>query len=54
MIDRLHDHDKVVLIEGVESDAHERFAVETGVDLASGYRYAPPLTEQQFARYLDA
>jgi EAL domain-containing protein (putative c-di-GMP-specific phosphodiesterase class I) len=54
LIDRLHDHDKVVLIEGVESDAHERFAVETGVDLASGYRYAPPLTEQQFARYLDA
>ena len=54
LVERLHDHGKMVLAEGVESAAHERLAVETGVDLASGYRYAPSLTEQQFAEYLDA
>ena len=41
LVERLHDHGKVVLVEGVESAAHERLAVETGMDLASGYRYAP-------------
>ena len=40
LVERLHDHGKVVLVEGVESAAHERLAVETGMDLASGYRYA--------------
>ena len=45
LVARLHDHGKVVLVEGVESAAHERLAVETGVDLASGYRYAPSMTE---------
>ena len=50
---RLHDHGKVVLVEGVESAAHERLAVETGVDLASGYRYAPSMTEPEFVEYLD-
>ena len=50
LVERLHDHGKVVLVEGVESAAHERLAVDTGIDLASGYRYAPSLTEPQFAR----
>jgi len=54
LVGRLHDHDKVVLVEGVESESHERLAVDTGVDLASGYRYARPMTEQQFAEYLAA
>ena len=53
LVARLHDHGKVVLVEGVESAAHERLAVETGVDLASGYRYAPSMTEREFVEYLD-
>ena len=54
LVERLHDHAKVVLIEGVESAAHERLAVEAGIDLASGYRYARPLTEQQFVDFLQS
>ena len=54
LVERLHDHDKVVLVEGVESAAHEQLAVDAGIDLASGYRYARPLTEQQFVEYLSS
>ena len=54
LVERLHDHDKVVLVEGVESAAHERLAVDTGMDLASGFRYAPSLTEPEFVEYLDS
>jgi EAL domain-containing protein (putative c-di-GMP-specific phosphodiesterase class I) len=54
LVERLHDHGKVVLVEGVESAAHEQLAVDTGIDLASGYRYARPLTEQQFVDYLSS
>ena len=54
LVARLHDHGKVVLVEGVEFAAQESLAVETGIDLASGYRYARPLTEQQFVEYLNA
>ena len=49
---RLHQHGKIVLVEGVESAEHERLAIESGADLASGYRYARPLREQEFMEYL--
>ena len=52
---RLHDHGKVVLVEGVESDGARAVGeLRTGVDLASGYRYAPSMTEQEFVEYLDS
>jgi EAL domain-containing protein (putative c-di-GMP-specific phosphodiesterase class I) len=54
LVERLHDHGKVVLVEGVESAAHEQLALDAGIDLGSGYRYAPPLTEQQFVGYLSS
>jgi EAL domain-containing protein (putative c-di-GMP-specific phosphodiesterase class I) len=54
LVERLHDHGKVVLVEGVASAAHERLAVETGMDLASGFRYAPSLPEEQFVEYLES
>jgi EAL domain-containing protein (putative c-di-GMP-specific phosphodiesterase class I) len=54
LVERFHDHGKVVLVEGVEFAAHEQLAIDTGIDLASGYRYAPSLTEQQFLDYLDS
>jgi diguanylate cyclase len=51
LVERLHEHGKVVIIEGVESEAHERRAREAGIELASGFHYAPPLTEEQFTAY---
>jgi EAL domain-containing protein (putative c-di-GMP-specific phosphodiesterase class I) len=54
LVERLHDHGKVVLVEGVASAAHERLAVATGMDLASGFRYAPSLPEQEFVEYLES
>jgi len=54
LVERLHDHGKVVLVEGVASAAHERLAVETGMDLASGFLYAPSLPEPEFVEYLSS
>jgi EAL domain-containing protein (putative c-di-GMP-specific phosphodiesterase class I) len=53
LIGRLHEHGKVALVEGVESEAHERLAAEVGVDLSQGFLYARPLSGRQFAEYLE-
>ena len=54
LVRRLHDHGKTVLLEGIETDEHGRFAVRAGVDWAQGFRYAPPLPAEAFAAHGDA
>lgn len=42
-----------VVAEGIETDVQEAVALEAGCDALQGYRYGAPMTEEQFAKYLE-
>jgi len=48
---RMHDAGKLVLMEGIETDGHRRFAIEAGLDWGQGFLYAAPLPPDAFAAY---
>jgi EAL domain-containing protein (putative c-di-GMP-specific phosphodiesterase class I) len=43
-----HTLDMLVIAEGVETEAQERFLTELGCDQAQGYLYAKPLSAEEF------
>lgn len=49
LVRRLHDLGKTVLMEGIETEDHRRFAIEAGVDWGQGFSYGPPLPADAFA-----
>jgi EAL domain-containing protein (putative c-di-GMP-specific phosphodiesterase class I) len=49
LVTTIHDQSKLALFECIETDAHERLAVDSGVDLGQGFLYAPSLDVAGFA-----
>ncbi len=50
----VHTGHKIVVFEGIESDAQDRFCRENGFDRIQGYRYSRPLPEEDFTAFLTS
>lgn len=53
MIDLFHQMDVKVIAEGVETKNQLDFLSQHGCDYIQGYYFSKPLTQEQFARFLD-
>ncbi|MDE7424239.1 MAG: EAL domain-containing protein [Lachnospiraceae bacterium] len=53
MIDLFHQMDVKVIAEGVENKNQLDFLTQYGCDYIQGYYFSKPLTQEQFARFLD-
>ena len=48
----VHTGHKIVVFEGIESDAQDRFCRDNGFDRIQGYKYSRPLPEGDLAAFL--
>lgn len=54
LVERIHERDKLVVIEGVETDEHRRLSVEAGIELAQGFLYGWTMSIGDFRDRLAA
>ena len=54
LVEKIHAHGKLALIEAVENEAQCTSMKAARVDLVQGMFFAPPLEAEEFARYIAA
>lgn len=51
MVDVLKESDKVMLVEGVETDEQSNYSIDRGFDFIQGFKYAKPLPIENLEAY---